>query len=228
MENQSVPRFDLQQSEVKEEKKPKSGKKRDENSKQRGRLFALMTYANEQDIKFVVEEHGEQIKHWCYICHDRDKKPDTDELTIKHYHVLIETFNPYYTKQIRNWFGWCRDEQGQQITTLAQIVVFRKGIVDYLTHENSPEKFRYEMSDVVNLADALLIYGVKPRDDEDNAICIINDMMAGKSYYELMRRYGREFIINNRHYRDMIALMISDGSLPVSVNMEDVNLRYRF
>lgn len=225
MEPQKIPRFDLQ-TEKKGEKKQDSEEKSHFQNK-RSRLFAIMTYATEEDIKAVIEEKKELLRYWCYICHDKDKKPETDEPVQSHFHILFECFNPYTIKAIRNWFGWCRDEDGKQVTTLAQVVVFRKGIVDYLTHENTPEKYRYEMSDVVNLPDALSIYGVKPRDDEDNALRVIDDMLSGLNYYELIRRYGREFIINNRHYRECIALMLSDGSLPSSANKEEVDYRYR-
>lgn len=183
------------------------------NSNARTRLFALVTYATDIDIMLALSLHSEQIRYSCYILHDRDRKDD-GELKEQHYHIVIECYNPYRISAIRSWFAHIKDNKLQPVTTLVQPVIDRKEIIDYLTHENRKDKAQYSRDEVVNYSQALLIAKEKPRTDDDKALLILDDMIAGVPEYQLCRRYGREYIINARHYRDMVFNIIDDASLP--------------
>lgn len=191
----------------------------------RGRLHSLVTYANIEDIKKVLEYHDEQIKHWCCICHDKDKDENGDDV-IPHHHMVIEFYDAYRVTSVRNWFKPCLDEKGESVTTLGQLVKDRRSITDYLCHDNTPEKHQYPKEDVYNYPDMVMIAGTSPRNDDEPALNIIDDMLHGATYYELIRRYGREFIINSQKYRDAVGLMISDMSLPDDLTREQKNEIY--
>lgn len=212
----------------KKEDKPNKQRFSSQQEKQ-GRLHSLITYAKLDDIKKVFEYHTEQVRRWCCIWHDKDKDENGD-VVIPHYHIVVEFYNGYRVTSVRNWFKACLDDKGQSVTTLGQLVIDRKSITDYLTHSNTPEKYQYPETDIENYPDYIGIAGTSPRNDDDSALAIIDDMLHGVTFYELIRRYGREFIINSSKYREAIALMISDGSLPKEFTQQqkmDIYYRYR-
>lgn len=217
---------DINNRDPPKEEKPKK-QYHSQNEKQ-GRLHSLITYAKLDDIKKVFDYHTEQVRRWCCICHDKDKDENGDAV-IPHYHIVVEFYNGYRVTSVRNWFKTCLDDKGQAVTTLGQLVIDRKSITDYLTHSNTPEKHQYSETDIENYPDYVGIAGTSPRNDDDSALNIIDDMLNGDSYYDLIRRYGREFIINSQKYREAVSLMISDGSLPQNLSMQqkkEIYLKY--
>lgn len=194
-------------------------------TEKKSRLHSMITYATIDDIKKVFEYHKEQVKRWCAICHDKDKDENGEPVTL-HYHIVVEFYDAYRVTSIRNWFKACFDEKGETVTTLGQIVKDRRSVTDYLTHENQPDKYHYPFEEVINYPDMVMISGTSPRNDDEPSLNIIDDMLHGASYYELIRRYGREFIINSAKYREAVALMISDMSLPDDLTREQKNEIY--
>lgn len=193
--------------------------------RQSGRLFAVVTYASLPYISEVMHRRKETVKYWCAINHDKD----TDEngnLKIEHRHIIIETFNPSTIGTIRNWFFFAVDEKGETVTTTAQLVKFRKLAVDYLTHEHDPTKHHYNPEEIVNFPDTINISGVQPRNDEDTTLNIIDDMLKGLSTFQLVRRYGRDFVIHYRNYKMILQDIQSDGDLPEYANKTVVWRKY--
>lgn len=193
----------------------------------RTRLFALMTYATHEQIMYCLSLHGEQIRYSTFILHDKDVNND-GELKIAHSHVVIETYNAYRVGSVRGWFKSCVDDDGKPINTLGQPVVDRKAVIDYLTHEHHKHKAQYSRDCIVNYSEALLIAQEKPRIDDDRALLIIDDIMAGVPEYVLCRRYGREYIINAHRYRDMIFHILGDHSLPEMTDDLKIQLYRKF
>lgn len=179
----------------------------------RTRLFALVTYATHEQIMYSLSLHEEQVRYSCFILHDKDVKED-GSLKEPHSHIVVETFNAYRVGSVRNWFKNALDEEGEQVTTLGQPVIDRKAVIDYLNHEKRKDKAQYPRDAIVNLVEALLIANEKPRNDDEKALLILDDMIANVPEYVLCRRYGREYIINAPKYRDMIFEIMNDGSLP--------------
>lgn len=191
----------------------------------RGRFFSLVTYARAQDIEKVFAIHEEQVRYWTYILHDKDVNDD-GELKEPHFHILADLYNANSETALKKWFAWCKDSKGEKCNTLVEIGEDRQYLCDYLTHSNDKEKYQYQETEIQRYGDMLLIAGVKPRNDEEKALNIIDDMLQGATYYELTRHYGREFIINCSRYEDMIARMIHDGSLPDTLTREQKNKIY--
>lgn len=206
-------------------KEEKPNKQYLSQSEKKGRLHSLITYASFQDIQKVFDYRKEQVRRWCAILHDKDVD-ENNQPVIQHYHIVAEFYDAYRVSSVRNWFKTCLDDKGQAVTTLGQLVIDRKSITDYLTHSNTPEKHQYPETDIENYLDYVGIAGTSPRNDDDSALNIIDDMLNGASFYDLIRRYGREFIINSQKYREAIALMISDGSLPENLSIEQKNEIY--
>lgn len=72
---------------------------------------------------------------WAYIRHDKD---DSEHV---HYHYYIEFPNPRSFSSVANDLGIP--------VTMLQKVFDKKGILQYLTHENAPDKHHYEQSQIV-------------------------------------------------------------------------------
>lgn len=71
---------------------------------------------------------------WAWIYHNKDKAEH------KHYHFYLEFANPRSFLSVAN-------ELNIPVTNLQQ-VFDKKGILQYLTHENSPEKHHYSPEEV--------------------------------------------------------------------------------
>lgn len=206
----------------------KTNKSRDRPILQGGkkaRLFALSTYAIDDDIKKVIQYHESQIRYYCYILHDKDINED-GTLKENHTHIILETYDPYFVETIRKWFKTCIDTKGELATTLGQNVFDRKGICEYLLHINNPDKYQYSENEITNLPDYHFIKQTTPRVDDQPSINIVNDMLAGLDTYQLVQRYGREYIINQGRYKEVIASMIDDRSLPKNLSREELNTIY--
>lgn len=72
---------------------------------------------------------------WAYICHDKDASSEH-----KHYHYVLIFDSPR---------SFCSVADDLEIpVTMLQKVYSKKGILDYLTHENDPNKHHYDLSEV--------------------------------------------------------------------------------
>lgn len=76
---------------------------------------------------------------WAYIKHDKD---DSEHV---HYHYYIEFPNPRSFSSVANDLGIP--------VTMLQKVYNKKGILEYLTHENAPDKHHYEREKIVTNMD---------------------------------------------------------------------------
>lgn len=96
--------------------------------KRRNYTFAL-TKDNDRIIKIV-----EKYPKYAYIKHDQD---DAEE----HYHYYVEFPNPRSLTSVANELG--------VPPNMLEAVYSKKGILEYLTHENQPDKHHYDKSEIV-------------------------------------------------------------------------------
>lgn len=95
------------------------------------------TFALHRDNSIVIKKIKEIYAHdkYAYICHDKDTSADR-----KHYHYVLMFDSPRSFKGIANDL--------EIPVTILQKVYSKKGILDYLTHENDPNKHHYELSEI--------------------------------------------------------------------------------
>lgn len=98
------------------------------------RYFTFSLVRHNSFVTKFLESNQLDCK-WAYICHDKDKSAEH-----KHYHYVLMFDTPRSFKAIAN------DLQIPVI--MLQKVYSKKGILNYLTHENDPLKFHYPLSDV--------------------------------------------------------------------------------
>ena len=146
----------------------------------KARFFALVTYRTDTEgLLKTLQSKGNSLRAYALIKHDKDEAQP-------HHHIVIRTHSTWTCPQISKWFA---DESGQN--TFAQLVRDRTGIVDYLTHENEPDKYHYDQGDII---DGGLSEILPAGEASDDSFEIIEKMLAGYSIRELVRLYGRDFL----------------------------------
>ena len=165
------------------------------------RNWRLTSYLNESQIRYVLDQHSNQIKAFAYILHDKDLT-EKGELKTSHYHLLLCLNNATSLSGILKWFDGFSDENGNDITTLAKVMNNRPGAFSYLTHSTcaSQEKYQYPDSDIVSYnADFF------SSDDEDDKVDTLSfaltDMLNGIPLNEIRVKYGRDFILHYCHIK---------------------------
>ena len=98
------------------------------------RLFTFSLTENNSIVSKRVEDIYKNNKY-AYICHDKDKSAEH-----KHYHYLLIFDSPRSFKSIANDL--------EIPVTMLQKVYSKKGMLDYLTHENDPNKYHYDLSEI--------------------------------------------------------------------------------
>lgn len=85
----------------------------------------------------VIKKIEDIFKHekYAYILHDKDKSAEH-----KHYHYVLMFSSPRSFRSVANDL--------EIPVTMLQKVYSKKGILDYLTHENDPNKHHYELSEI--------------------------------------------------------------------------------
>ena len=151
--------------------------------------IAIMTYASKAQVLSILQKRKSAYTAYAMIEHDKDKAP-------KHCHIFIKFNCQRNGTDILKWFELCCDESGELVNTRFEQVHSEKGLLDYLTHSNTPNKYQYSESEIVysdeNARDELLKECV-----QDNGYGALEDLLAGVKLKEIARKWGRDFI---RHY----------------------------
>lgn len=175
----------------------------------RRRNFALISYVSESELKDTLNCHSDDIKHYAYIKHDKDiedNKPVTP-----HWHIILHFFNPHLMSAVKSWF-----KQFSTQNTLVQEVKDLGALVEYLTHEDNPEKYHYSKDDI-KTDDRDWLFSCD--DVSSTSYDIILSILNGLTYLELAKKYGREFIINHDKYLKFVGLVESQNTLESLKNL---------
>lgn len=172
----------------------------------RTRNIFVETYATEEEIVATLTQHQKSIRAYAYIWHDKDVRSDGTPKE-PHWHVLIILHNSSCCNAVIKWFkkyASCNTFAEPVKTTVPEAY-------DYLTHKNDKNKSPYDDTNIVH---GNLEYWMKISDDADDddnvARQIIDDIMQGTPYYDMVIRYGREWVIYHERY-ELMACKIRDG-----------------
>lgn len=100
-----------------------------------------------EQIKYITNRlttdypEGSDI-HWAYIIHDKDVDKSSGEVIKPHLHFVIFYPTPRKSTTLSNYFNIPEH-------MLCQIYN-KRGIIEYLTHANQPEKVKYDSNNVVS------------------------------------------------------------------------------
>lgn len=95
-----------------------------------------ITISLKQDITQLVQQYPK----WAWILHDKDIDDKTGELKDAHYHVYMEFPNPRSLVSIAH--------ELDIPVHMIEVVRDKQGILAYLTHSRSPEKYQYDHDEV--------------------------------------------------------------------------------
>lgn len=115
---------------------------------------------------------------WAWIYHNKDKAEH------KHYHFYLEFANPRSFLSVAN-------ELNIPVTNLQQ-VFDKKGILQYLTHENSPEKHHYSPDEVHSnfvVSEELLEPEIDPYQEFMDYCAMKSGKMPYNVWFERYKRY---------------------------------------
>lgn len=161
--------------------------------KQRSREFSLILYVDMNILADYLRKNYKDIKKYAYILHDKeDKKP--------HIHLLLtfdrEHTSAYVEKKLK------LDEQNVMVEAISN----KYKMYRYLTHKDNPEKFQYNQEEIKTNDSEFYEEEI---DSEGSAILGILDDMTSPftSYRDLIKRYGRDFVIHYKAYREMARLL---------------------
>lgn len=189
----------------------KSSKKTKSSTPKNPRAFSFncTTYLTVEQVDEYVKR--ENVNNYAYIVHDKDvydedvyddngnvlhKKGDLKE---KHIHFVV-TF-----RSARTWSAVVKDFAEYEQNTRVEVVRDLESCLRYLTHDGEENKYKYGREFVKSSYG--YFRGDLSRAQADNqALQIINDIENGLSYLELVRRYGREFVIHYKQYREVCNL----------------------
>lgn len=149
------------------------------------RFFSVVTYnPDTAELAKILESKSSSIRSWAMIKHDKDK-------TDVHHHIVVRTFINRAPLDVAKWF------QGEQ-NAFAQIVFDRKGIIDYLTHQNeTDEKAKYTPADIIDHGlDDLIPKGEK----DDDCAQILEKMLANVSLVDIVKVHGKDFVYHYNHF----------------------------
>jgi hypothetical protein len=169
------------------------------NSLKKVRNFSIMTYLKESQLSKVMKAHIKSVRAYAYIYHDKD---DAEP----HIHLIMRTYSSWSCTQLAKWFEGYKDKKGERVNTFVEVAHDLVALKDYMTHsdEESKEKgkHQYNESEIHDFG----MWDMIPRNDSyDSSYEILNKVMSGYSYRQLVREYGREFLYHWEKYADVAA-----------------------
>lgn len=187
------------------------------------RHFNLVLYCSESELDKILIKYSERIHHCCSIVHDKcvydsdlfDKDGNyvhrKGEKEKVHIHLLISFYNAHTFTAVKRLFTTQEDKP--RVEPINDMV----GMFRYLTHLDHPNKYQYPSSAIMYHFDEpfykeLLKQGEKT--DRDNiSVAIVKDILRGVDPMVMLYRYGRDFGIHMRQYKE-----VADECLAWKVN----------
>ncbi len=183
------------------------------NINSRVRPYTIVFYGNEMELKKILRTNYERIAHYAYILHDKckylDDLKDDDgnyvhragELEKAHFHILVDFYNGHTFMAVKKMFTTEADNPRVE-PVRDRVAQYR-----YLIHADDPDKYQYEktaiVSNDINYYEKLCKNGDR-RDSDNLAEQIINDLLAGVSPRIMVSRYGRDYVIHMRQYKECV------------------------
>lgn len=110
-------------------------------SQVKGRIWALLVYPESAPIGWreLLKQSG--VQGFISPLHDKDVKEETEEEKKKHWHVGLVFSGPTSLAAV--------SEIAKQLNSPApQRMLSVKGLYDYFTHKNNPEKYQYDEAEI--------------------------------------------------------------------------------
>lgn len=189
----------------------------------RSRRFSIVTYIEPTKLRTLLC-NSLWVQHFAFIVHDRDVNADGSPKA-KHTHLLLYTYDAKTCSAIAKIF----DRYSKEIcaegdlpeNTLVQITRDVISHYRYFLHLDDVDKVRYDERAIVNdnVSYWRELVGCEGLSDSSKNVgfAIFQDVLRGTSTYELARRYGREYIINAKHYHNAVVQHLQESGGDINV-----------
>lgn len=181
------------------------------------RDFSLSTYLPQSAVKELCNQNW--IAHYAFIVHDRDTNKDGTPKQ-EHIHILLRTverltFNALQRRINRFTYEYYYGSGENAQNTFIEFTQDVDDSFRYLTHSTEQArldgKFQYDTLDIVSDYIGYWRGEYSSTANKNNtALDIITDIENGLTERQLLVRYGREYLINRRHYREFFDIMRSE------------------
>lgn len=192
------------------------------------RDWSLSTYLPLEAVRELCKQ--DFIAHYAYILHDQDVKPDGTPKEA-HTHILLRLVNRSTFKALerrikRFTYDYAYQYNVSEQNTFLERMQDPDGAFKYLTHSTREAreagKHQYDMCEIVSdhLGYWRGDYTTGQAEKKNTALDIITDIENGLTERQLLVRYGREYLINRRHYREFFDIMRNEER-PTAVLVND-------
>ena len=180
----------------------------------RVRHFFLVLYCSPVELDRVLLKYSCRIHHAVSIVHDKciyqEDLLDNDgnyvhrkgDLEKVHRHLLITFYNAHTFSAVKKMF--MTENDSPRVEPVNDML----RCFEYLTHKNDPDKYQYLETDLCFHVDKPfyddLVRNGDRRDTDNIASAIVNDMLCGTSPRILIARYGRDYVIHMRQYKEVV------------------------
>lgn len=178
-----------------------------------GTWISGVTYMQQDLLLDLLEKLP--LRHFALCFHDKDTNEDGTP-KVPHIHFLLNLQKDKTTQWCCNTFARYQAEQGvEEIqNTLCEVATDPTQVYRYLRHADDPNKVQYDIDEVITDDSAYWLIREEKRysdyDDKNQALNIVTDIMSGVSQMEMLRRYGREYVINRDKYMAFVRGLDSD------------------
>ena len=171
------------------------------SSEIRSRQFSVVMYVEKNELDNILNSLRlyHNLKECAYIYHNRDVD-ENGEPKEKHAHVYLYFIN---ARELKGVYYLLRTYTTTNV--LIQVCKNRYVLVnEYFIHKDNPEKVQYNKSEVY-VSDKEFFEG--KRQEDDRTLLLVQDIVDNVSITTMIKRYGRDYIINKAKY-DYIAELV--------------------
>ena len=128
------------------------------------------------ELKAILVNNGSTFKHYAYVLHDKDNEEQP------HYHLCLEYKNARTFTQVKAMFDGAHVEEME----------YKNMSYQYLIHKNDPQKYQYEIDNVMTLEkDYLMLMLNNNEYDKLDTTTLIEAINSGiHTYTELILKFG--------------------------------------
>lgn len=137
-------------------------------------------FIEEDNIPIIIATH-QCIREWAYIIHDQDVNEDGNPVA-PHVHIIMRFETPQHFENIADWFSL-------PVSCVEKIKGRWEDACLYLYHKNAPQKFQYDVEDIIANFDVFKI--LEKQSDKEQLNETIEKILSGE-----IREYNKTLLID--------------------------------
>lgn len=164
----------------------------------KSRFICAISYATKDQILSVIGSHSKSINAFAFIRHDKDQDVEP------HFHICFKLYSAWSPQQVGKWFALLKDEKGEYINTLPEVLNSPSAYLEYLLHTD-PESIKAgkHFYSIDEIFDGGLLRDKDAPDARDSSFEIIEKIIARCPTKQLVRLYGRDFVYHFGAYHEV-------------------------